>query len=234
MTTGDRIKVLVLHADPIAQAGLAATFGKYPDLEIQDAANPLEREATHGSRLECSADVVVADYANGVALAARATRDPTISFKVMVVAELDREWEIRNALERGVRGYVLAGCALETLAAGVRAVHRGVRHLSPQVAGRLAESISREPLTFREEQVLRLLAAGLSNKAIANRLAIAENTVKSHLKSIFDKLDVQSRTQAVAAVGQRGLLDPARLQGRVKRDPQRMRIVGGLGLAYSA
>ena len=209
MPSHERIKVFVLHADPIARAGLAATFGQYPDLEIEDGEDPLDFEPAPSARPRCRADVVVADYANGVALAARAARDMA-SLKVLVVAATAREWEIRRALERGVRGYVVAGCAPDTLAAGIRAVHRGARHMSPQVAARLAESVSCEPLTFREEQVLRLLASGLSNKAIARSLAIAENTVKSHLKSVFEKLRVQSRTQAVAVIGQRGLLDPER------------------------
>ena len=105
-----------------------------------------------------------------------------------------------------MRGYLLVGCSLDDLAAGVRAVHRGARHLSPQVAARLAESISIEPLTAREEEVLRLVVEGLCNKAIGRRLGIAVGTVKSHLKSTFDKLNVESRTQAVAVVERRGLL----------------------------
>ncbi len=101
---------------------------------------------------------------------------------------------------------ILAGCGLDALAGAVRAVHRGVRHLSPRVAARLADSLSSEPFTAREEEVLRLLVEGLSNKAIANRMEIASGTVKSHMKSIFDKLDVQSRVHAVAVVEKRGLL----------------------------
>ncbi len=205
MSFDDRIKVRVLHADPIAQAGLSAACSRYPDLEVQDALNP-----SGGARpslrpaLDHCAEVVVADYLNGVALATRYAQDPAASLKVVVIAGIDREWEIRNALERGVRGYLLVGCALDELAAGVRAVHRGARHLSPQVAARLAESVSREPLTAREEEVLRLVVEGLSNKAIAIRLGIAVGTVKSHLKVIFAKLHVQSRTQAVAIVERRG------------------------------
>ncbi len=206
MPPSDRIKVLVVHDDPIAQAGLSAACSRYPDLEVQDS-------------LDCSAAVVVADYWNGLALATRYVRDRATSPKVIVIAGIDREWEIRNALERGVRGYLLLGCALDELAAGIRAVHRGLRHLSPQVAARLAESVSREPLTAREEEVLRLVVEGLSNKAIAIRLGIAVGTVKSHLKPIFDKLHVQSRTQAVMIVERRGLLGASRQPPQARRDP---------------
>lgn len=214
MPSVERIRVLVVHGDPVARAGLSVAFGKYSDLEVQDTI-----EATGSPSpwvpmgLRCPVDVVVADYANGLQLAVQTSREgATASPRIVVVAGTDREWEIRGALERGVRGYLLAGCALDDLADGVRAVHRGARHLSPQVAARLAESVAVESLTGREEEVLQLVVDGLCNKAIANRLQIAVGTVKSHLKSTFDKLNVQSRTQAVAAVERRGLLGQSRQQ----------------------
>ena len=207
MSSIDRIKILVLHADPVAQAGLSAAFSRYPDLEVQDGPDPLQGAPARPAGL--GADVVVADYSNGLALATRMARQEVAPAKVVVVAGIDRECEIRSALERGVRGYLLAGSALDELAAGVRAVHRGARHLSPKVAARLAESVSLEPLTSREEEVLRLVVEGLCNKAIGNRLGVAVGTVKSHLRSIFGKMHVDSRTQAVAAADRRGLLDPS-------------------------
>ena len=209
MSVDDRIKVLILHRDPVARAGLSATFSAYPDIEVQGmagqlGATPAEPDPTG----RWQANVVVADYSQGVALAMQGERSPNRGSwpKIVIVAGNDRECEIRSALERGVRGYLLVGCELDELVAGVRAVFRGARHLSPQVAARLAESISVEALTAREEQVLRLVVDGLCNKAIGRRLGIAVGTVKSHLKSTFDKLCVESRTQAVAAVERRGLL----------------------------
>ena len=209
MSHTDRIRVRVVHDDPVAEAGLSAAFSRYPDLEVEGLAGPAD-SSQHALRMPGRhiADVVVADYAHGIALAMQAARESNGSGspKVVILAGMDREWEIRSALSRGVRGYLLVGCALDELADGVRAVHRGARHLSPRVAARLAESMSVEPLTAREEEVLRLVVEGLCNKAIGRRLGIAVGTVKSHLKSTFDKLDVQSRTQAVAAVERRGLL----------------------------
>lgn len=131
----------------------------------------------------CSADVVVADYERGVELAARGSRLPRAEdcFRIMVVASCDREWEVRSALERGVR------------------------RLSPQVAQRLAESMSGETLTAREKEVLRLVVEGMGKKAIARRLDVAAGTVKSHLKGVFDKFNVESRTRAICATERRGL-----------------------------
>lgn len=209
MSFTDRIRVRVVHDDPVAEAGLSAAFSRYPDLEVE---GPADGPGTGDTALRLPgrrlADVVVADYGHGLALAIEAARasHPPGAAKVVILAGIDREWEIRSALARGVRGYLLVGCTLDELADGVRAVHRGARHLSPRVAARLAESLSVEPLTAREEEVLRLVVEGLCNKAIGRRLGIAVGTVKSHLKSTFDKLDVQSRTQAAAAVERRGLL----------------------------
>jgi DNA-binding NarL/FixJ family response regulator len=209
------IRILVLHRDPVAHAGLSVAFNNRADFEVCAAADPA---------LPCTTDVVVADYPQGIALAQAVAdrRNASTGPKVVVVAGIDREWEIRSALERGVHGYLLVGCSLEELVEGVRVVHQGARYLSPQVATRLAENISLEPLTSREEEVLRLVVEGLCNKAIGTRLGIAVGTVKSHLKSTFDKLNVKSRTQAIAAVERRGLL-PLWQRARDEARPNGMR-----------
>jgi len=219
MSLFDPIRILVIHGDPVAQAGLSVAFAGYKDFDVQSKPAQLGAgSALSPMQKRWSTDVVVTDYANGMALAAHFARQGSAGTlpRVVVVAGMDREWEIRSALEHGVRGYLLVGSALDDLAAGVRAVHRGARHLSPQVAARLAESIALEPLTAREEEVLRLVVEGLCNKAIGRRLSIAVGTVKSHLKSIFGKLDVESRTQAVAAVERRGLLGKAGMPSSVE------------------
>ena len=209
MAHANRIRILVLHDDPIARAGLAAAFQKYHDLEIvnadDDLAEASEIRSTPSTHL---ADVVVTSYESGVALTGRDSRRGSTGSpcKIIILTARDREWEIRSAIERGVRGYMLVGCGLDELADGVRAVHWGARHLSPQVAQRLADSVSGETLTGREEEVLRLVVEGLGNKAIARRLVIAVGTVKSHLKGVFDKLGVESRTQAICSAVRRGLL----------------------------
>ena len=203
------IKVLVAHCDPLARAGLSATFCRYSDFEVIEALDPCGRgqPAPHAPASPLP-DVVVADYERGMALVADAESQetPMASSKVMIVNGSDRECEIRRALERGVRGYLLPGCELDELANSVRAVYRGERQVSPQVAQRLAESVCGDQLTARESEVLRLVVEGLGNKSIARRLTIAVGTVKSHLKAIFDKLSVESRTQAIAVAERRGLL----------------------------
>lgn len=209
MAHTNRIRVLVLHDDPVARAGLAAAFQAYDDLEVVNAENrSADTSEVTVAPLMHLADVVVTSYETGVALTGHESRRGSTGrlCKIVILTARDREWEIRSAIERGVRGYLLVGCGLDELANGVRAVHLGARHLSPQVARRLADSVSGETLTGREEEVLRLVVEGLGNKAIARRLTIAVGTVKSHLKGVFDKLGVESRTQAICSTARRGLL----------------------------
>lgn len=209
MSPIDRIRVLVIHGDAVSSAGLMAIFRKYPEFEIVNADDDPEGERVlHQSPARWQADIVVADYEHGIDLAARIAAYPAsaVTCKVMIVAQKDREWDIRHALEVGVRGYLLVGCALTELAVGVRTIHRGLRHLSSAVSQRLAESLSAESLTPREETVLQLVVDGLGNKAIARQLDITVGTVKSHVKGVFSKLNVESRTQAMAATERRGLL----------------------------
>lgn len=221
MAHANRIRILVLYDDPFARAGLSTTFARYPDLEVVNAdGDALLALPTPRQLAGDAVDVVVADYANGVELAALGSRQIWVGeqCRIMIVASIDREWEIRHAMANGVRGYVLFGCPLDELASGVRAVRWGQRHLSTKVAQRLAESLSGETLTCREEEVLRLVVEGMGNKAIARRLNIAVGTVKSHLKGIFDKLNVESRTQAICATERRGLLSPLPQQSRAALD----------------
>ena len=209
MTNSSPIRVLILHDDPVARAGLGSAFSRYPDLQVIDTEVAMpDMSACQSLSWTRSVDVVVADFDHGMGLATLSSSRAVgpDACKVLIVATIDREWEIRCALERGVRGYVLGGCAFDELAAGVRAVHRGIRYLSPAVALRLAEILAGDPLTVREEEVLRRVVEGMGNKLIARRLDIAVGTVKSHLKAIFDKLRVESRTQAICAAERRGLL----------------------------
>jgi DNA-binding NarL/FixJ family response regulator len=231
MSSTDQIRVLVVHGDAVSLAGLSATFRKYQELVIVNSDDDLDGEPfLHQSPARWLADVVVADYEHGIELATQIAGYPAsaVSPKVMVVASADREWEIRHALEHGVRGYVMVGCALTELTVGVHAVHMGHRYLGTGVAERLAESLSAEPLTQREQSVLRLVVDGLGNKAIANRLDIAVGTVKSHIKGVFSKLDVESRTQAVAAAERRGLLCGAQHQRQRDRVEESYSSAGAL------
>jgi DNA-binding NarL/FixJ family response regulator len=196
MTTKPLIQILVTHSDPVAQAGLTSALNAYADFEVDDY-----RESD--PRFE--SDVIAADFDLGMAVLSSA-RSQGRSVKVLIVTSNDRECDIRRALKQGARGYVLQGCSLDELAGAVREAVAGGVHLGASIAQRLAESIYGDALTAREEEVLGHVVEGLCNKEIARELDLAVGTVKSHLRAVYAKLDVKSRTHAVAVARRRGLL----------------------------
>ena len=206
MLATDTIKVQLLYGDALVAAGLSAILCHQRDVEVlvQPEAWPLD------PTLLSQADVLVTDYENGLAVLAWARDHPRLrrtgAPPVLIVSQRDTESEIRHALEQGARGFLLLGCGIDELVAGVRALRAGIRHIAGKAAQRLADSVTREALTCREQAVLRLVVEGLGNKAIANRLDIAIGTVKSHLKSIFQKLDAATRTEVATMAERRGLL----------------------------
>jgi DNA-binding NarL/FixJ family response regulator len=170
---------------------------------------PAENGQCASTSLAGGGAVFVTDYETGLAIV-KAAHDADVARerwipKVMIVTQRDREAEIRHALEQGIQGYLLLGCRLEEMNDGVRALHRGLRHLGQAAARRIAESFSHQSLTDRECTVLRLLVAGCSNKGIALDLDIALGTVKAHVKAILGKLEAKTRTEAAAVAQRRGL-----------------------------
>ncbi len=198
----DSIRVHVMHADPLIAIGLATALRQ--SLKFSVSVHSGDNVPEKGI------DVIVADYQDGVRLAASPLGivGPRLkATRVLVMTTHDREHEVRLALEAGVYGYLLLGCPIEELIAGVNALGRGSRYLCLTVAQRMAESLTREALTPREADVLRLLVRGQCNKSIANQLQIAVGTVKAHVKAIMGKLESNSRTEAASVAVKRGLID---------------------------
>lgn len=125
----------------------------------------------------------------------------------MILTHNTSEAKISRALEQGVRGYVLLGGSLEDLIDGLRSIHAGGVAVGPLVVTRMADWMKQQTLTPRQEEILRQLMLGLSNKIIASKLALTIGTVKSHVKAILQKLDARSRTEAAAIARRRGILE---------------------------
>ena len=194
------IHVAVVHDNFLTRTGLRTTFAACDDMTVTEMA------VDDAELLRC--DVVVADPRSGMSIleSVRAQRAHARTPRVAIVASSDLEWQIRHAVEHGVSAYLLLGATGPELVGAVRTAHAGGCHLAPSIAAKLAASLTAEPLTVREQEVLALLTDGLCNKRIAARLEIAVGTVKTHLRSAFDKLCVSSRTEAVAMAERRGLL----------------------------
>ncbi len=142
---------------------------------------------------------------NGVGVI-KEVRDLDVAARVIVHTTYDTDEEIYQAISAGAKAYLLKDAPLEDLLDCIRKVHAGQTCIPPALAAKLASRMSGEALTTREVDVLKLLARGRSNKEIGADLFISETTVKSHMRSIFAKLNVMSRTEAIAAANRRGLI----------------------------
>jgi two-component system NarL family response regulator len=197
---GDKVHVLIAHADPIVSAGLAALLGANSDMQISVAHSEAASLA--------GADVIVLDHRNGLEHMRRAANahHGDSQPRVLIVTQMEREWEVRTAMMAGVHGYLLQNSDAEQLLTAVRTLSRGMRYLSADLSRCVADSFTRIGLTSRETDVLQLLAQGQCNKSIARELGIGVGTVKTHVKGLFDKLGATARTHAVVLATRRGLV----------------------------
>src|SRR5437867_10481891 len=201
-----KIRVLVADDHVTVLEGLAAIIGRQSDMiVVAQASNG--REAVDLWRKH-RPDVALLDLRmpmlDGIGAIAeiRAQND---SARVIVLTTFDTDVDISKAIKSGAKGYLLKDAPREELLASIRKVHSGETAIPPSLVSKLAAGISSEPLTGRELEVLTLLARGKSNKEIGANLYISETTVKSHLRSVFTKLNVLSRTEAITAASRRGL-----------------------------
>lgn len=210
------IRVLVVDDHPVVRDGLRGVIDGEPDMAVVG-------EAAHGAealaRVAASADgggvdVVLMDLrmpTMGGVEAIQALRRTAPDVRVLVLTTFDTDRDVLPAVEAGATGYLLKDSPRDELLRAIRAAHRGEAVLSPAVAGRLMGQVrapQQDTLSLRELEVLRLVAAGSTNRETAQRLFISEATVKTHLLHIYAKLAVRDRAAAVAAGYQRGLLVP--------------------------
>jgi DNA-binding NarL/FixJ family response regulator len=196
-----KIKVLIARSDPFIAAGLVTLLRKRRDFAVV-ARRPGSTSNVRGKHL-ASSHVVVADYDSGMWLLESAG---ALNPRVVILTHSDSEVKICRALERGVRGYLLLGCGLQELINSLRTVDVGDMALGPLAVSRVADRMKQPALTHREEDILRQLMLGLSNKGIARKLTLSPGTVKTHVKAILRKLNAKNRTGAVAIAQRRGIL----------------------------
>ena len=201
------IRVLIADDHVTVREGLAAIVGRQPDMEVAgEAANGL---AAVNLWRERRPDVTLMDLRMPVmdgAVAIGEIRRIEPSARIIVLTTFDTDNDISRAIRAGAKGYLLKDAQREDLLDCIRRVYSGETCIPPALVAKLAAGMSTESLTARELDVVKMLAAGKSNKEIALRLSITETTVKSHLRKIFTKLGVLSRTEAVTVASRRGLV----------------------------
>jgi DNA-binding NarL/FixJ family response regulator len=208
----DPIKLVIVDDHPVVRDGLSAMFARDPEFavvgEASDGAGAVRLAET------LRPDVILMDLRmsgmDGVTAIGELARRGVPS-RVLVLTTYDTDSHVLPAIEAGATGYLLKDAPRDELLRAVRAAARGEVALSPSVAARLMSRLrtpapSTGPLSQRELEVLRLVAAGHTNREAAARLFITEATVKTHLLNIYAKLDVNDRAAAVAEGYNRGLL----------------------------
>jgi DNA-binding NarL/FixJ family response regulator len=203
------IRLVIADDHPIVRDGLRGMFAGDPRFEVLAEASDGAQAVELARTLE--PDVILMDLRmprmDGVS-AIRRLGELGLAARVLVLTTYDTESDVLPAIEAGATGYLLKDAPSDDLLRAVQSAARGEAVLSPSVASRLMGRMRapESPLSERELEVLRLIAAGMTNREAANRLFISEATVKSHVLHVYAKLGVNDRAAAVAIGFQRGLL----------------------------
>ena len=211
----ETIKIMIVDDHEVVRDGLVTMMGMEQDFTVVgEAKNGLQAIE---KALALRPDVILMDLRmpelDGVQAMHRIrSEDKNVQF--LVLTTYDDDEYIFDAIEAGAKGYLLKDTSREELFNAVRAVHRGESLVQPSVAAKVLDrfaQLSRDAvvpdiLSAREVEVLQLMARGSANKEVAASLSISESTVKTHVANIFQKLDVNGRTDAVTQALQRGII----------------------------
>lgn len=206
------IRVMIVDDHPLAQSGLQAILSRFHDLqEVAEASNGADA-CTIYRRVR--PDVVLMDLLmpemDGVA-ATKALRELDSGARIVILSSAYDSGMIERAIQAGACGYMLKHATALEIAQAIRNAHAGRTAISPEVQDTLLQALQDKgsgsgELTDREREVLRLVAQGLSNQVIGDRLGVSRSTVKYYLANIFDKLQVKTRSAAIALAYERKLL----------------------------
>jgi len=210
-----KIRVLIADDHPVVREGLSTMLSREQDIQVVgEAENGTEAIKKAG---ELQPDIILMDLrmpeVDGVE-AMRQIKVKNPDMKFIVLTTYDNDEYIFKGIEAGARAYLLKDAPREELFEAIRAVYRGESLIQPAVAGKVLDRLAElsrqvqapERLSEREVEVLKLIAKGASNKLIATTLYIGESTVKTHIQSIFQKLGVSDRTEAVTDAIKKGII----------------------------
>ncbi|GAA0733597.1 response regulator transcription factor [Sphingomonas trueperi] len=192
----------------LLRQGIAGIVAPEPDLEIVgEAANGAEAVAAF-ERMR--PDITLMDLQMPILPGIEAIsriRDLAPNARIIVLTTYPGDVQAVKALKAGAYGYLLKSSLIDELLTAIRTVHGGRRFIPADVAQEIALHSAEEPLSDREVEILTLVSAGKANKLVAHELRVSEQTVKAHLRTIFQKLGVSDRTQAVTTALRRGIIN---------------------------
>ncbi|WP_162560462.1 LuxR C-terminal-related transcriptional regulator [Methylobacterium durans] len=202
----NEIRAVVIDSDPLFRTGVAYTLNGEADIAVVGEGASASDAFRLAADLKPSVIVLDIGILGGGAEAVETLVAHCADVKILMLTSIVDDQQVCAAMQGGAWGYVLKGVSGPELVQSVRVIHRGERYVTPALAARLfakprnpaprPEQTLFSSLTGREEQILTLLAEGLSNKEIGGRLEISEKTVKHYLTIILDKLNVRNRVQA--------------------------------------
>jgi len=201
------IRILAVDDHALLRGGIAALVGTQPDMKLVAEAST-GREAIQLFRTH-RPDVTLMDVqmpeVDGID-ALMAIRSEFPDARVIVLTTYSGDVQAMRALKAGAQAYLLKSLLQKELLDTIRDVHAGRKRIGQEVAAELADHATDDALTAREVEVLQLVAAGNSNKLIADRLSLSEDTIKGHVRNILSKLGANDRTHAVTIGLKRGII----------------------------
>jgi DNA-binding NarL/FixJ family response regulator len=201
------IRLLIVDDHPVVRAGLSSMLGKQPGLKLVGAAASAEEALIVLEHTP--ADVVLLDLRmpkmSGID-AMHAIRKLAPPPQVIILSSFEFEEEIYRAVQAGARGYLLKETSRDDIVAAIVAVHSGRQYFPPAIANRLSDRTHRSTLSPRDLEVLEMLSRGFTNKEIGRAFGISRYTVRNHINSINQKLDVCDRTEAASVAIKQGII----------------------------
>jgi two-component system, NarL family, response regulator len=206
--SGGNIRILIVDDHPVVRVGLTSMLATQPGIEVIGSAS--SGEEALGVLEKKIVDLVMLDLRmpgmNGIDTL-RSIKRNAIPVHVIVLTSYETDEDIYRAIQAGAEGYLLKNTSQREMSDAIRTVCTGNRYIPHAIASRLAERMTRSNLTPRELEILKILAKGLTNKQIGHALGISDNTVRNHINSIIEKLEVSDRTEATKTAIQRGIID---------------------------
>jgi len=209
MTPGTtQIRILTVDDHPLLREGIAAVLEGEPDIRVvAEASNGIEALEVFRTH---QPDIVLMDLQmpkmGGLDAISEIHREFP-NARIVVLTTYSGGEQAARAFKAGAYGYLLKNMLRKELVDTIRIVHAGRKRIPPEIAMEIAEHQADDSLTEREIQVLQQVAAGSANKVVADRLAISEETVKAHMRSILSKLGANDRTHAVTIALKRGIIE---------------------------
>ena len=202
------IRILTVDDHPLLREGIAFLVKSQQDMELvaeaSDGQEAIEQFRRHRP------DVTLMDLRmpnlDGTEAISR-IRNEFPDAKIIVLSTYAGDVQVLKAIKAGARGYIVKGHVHRELLDAIRSVHAGHKRIPPEIAAELADHAADDQLSSREIDVLRLIGEGNANKQIADKLSIAETTVKNHISNILSKLGANDRAHAVTIALQRGIIE---------------------------